>query len=164
MEHWEAQMHNIVFDKVYTFDLTGTISFGDLTTLALIDIFKDGRVASHLLEPQLAIWFPEIRHIKGCKGYDHVNKLDENIKYDAKNLTQAGGCKFMPSGMIGTGRKFDKEQFLFKTKDMNYIICDIVDFPIVSVTFKRGQELAERYPNGCISLSKRQELFGVEAV
>ena len=68
----------------------------------------------------------------------------------------------MPSGMIGTGRKFNEEQFLFKTKNMNYIICDIVDFPKVSVIFKKGSELASQYPKGTITKSKRGELFGAQ--
>tara|TARA_R110002020_G_scaffold100972_2_gene238330 strand:- start:3258 stop:3731 length:474 start_codon:yes stop_codon:yes gene_type:complete len=156
-------MHKIEFDKIYNFDLTGTISFGTLPVSEVIAILKDGRPASHFLEPQLAAWFPELKHIKGCKGYDHVNRVDEDIKFDAKNFTQAGGCKFMPSGMIGTGRNFDENKFLFKTEKMNYIICDIVDFPKVSVIFKRGQELASRYPKGTISKTKRGELFGVQA-
>tara|TARA_B100000029_G_scaffold397663_1_gene395999 strand:- start:694 stop:1173 length:480 start_codon:yes stop_codon:yes gene_type:complete len=153
-------MHKIEFDKVFEFDLSGTFSFGNLSMIQLVEIFKDGRVASHLLEPQLVKWFPVLRHIKGCKGYDHINKLDENIKYDAKNFTLSGGCKFLPSNMIGTGRKFDQEQFLFKTENMNYIICDIVDFPRVRVIFRRGKELAQAYPKGIISKTKRGELFG----
>ena len=155
-------MHNIEFDRVYNFDLSGTFSFGSLSKSDLTEILKDGRVASHLLEPQLVKWFLELRHVKGCKDHDHVNKVDESIKYDAKNFTSAGGCKFMPSGMIGTGRKFNEEQFLFKTKNMNYIICDIVDFPKVSVIFKKGSELASQYPNGTITKSKRGELFGAQ--
>jgi|ETNvirnome_2_300_1030623.scaffolds.fasta_scaffold03114_3 hypothetical protein len=163
MEPWGAQMSKIKFNNVYKFNLTGTFGFGNLTTEALVEIFKDGRVASHLLEPQLVTWFPELKHIKGCKDHDHVNRDDENIKYDAKNFTTASGCKFMPSGMIGTGRKFDEKQFLFKTENMNYIICDIVDFPKVNVVFKKGQDLSIQYPNGCITKTKRQELFGAEA-
>jgi len=155
-------MHNIEFDRVYNFDLSGTFSFGSLSKRALAEILKDGRVASHLLEPQLAKWFPELRHVKGCKDHDHVNKVDENIKYDAKNFTPAGGCKFMPSSMLGTGRKFNEERFLFKTEKMNYIICDIVDFPKVSVIFKKGSELASQYPKGTITKSKRGELFGAQ--
>ena len=156
-------MNKIIFDKAFTFNLGGTFSFGDLSTGSLIEIFKDGRVASHLLERQLVHWFPELKHIKGCKDHDHVNRNDEDILYDAKNFTTSGGCKFLPSSMIGTGRKFDEERFLYKTQKMNYIICDIVDFPKINVIFKRGSELADQYTNGKISKSKRKELFGVKA-
>ena len=156
-------MNNIVFDRVFTFDLSGTFSFGNLSADMLIEIYKDGRVASHLLERQLVSWFPELRHIKGCEDHDHVNRLDENIQYDAKNFTTSGGCKFLPSSMIGTGRKFNEERFLYKTQKMNYIICDIVDFPKINVIFKRGSDLSEQYPNGCIGKGKRKELFSAEA-
>jgi hypothetical protein len=155
-------MYNIEFDKVFTFDLSGTYSFGPLSNSRLTEAFKDGRLTSHLIELLLEIWYPALKHIKGCKDHDHVNRIDENIKYDAKNFTQAAGCKFMPSGMIGTGRKFDQEQFLLKTENMNYIICDIVDFPKISVIFKKGSELASQYPNGTITKSKRGELFGAQ--
>jgi hypothetical protein len=151
--------NDIVMDRVYEFNLNGTYSFGDLPVDMLNEIFKDGRVASHLLEPQLTKWFPELRHVKGCKNYDHVHRLNEEDRYDAKNFTVASGCKFMPSGMIGTGRKFNEEVFLFKAENLKYIICDIVDFPKVRVVFKNGKELAQKYPTGAISLTKREELF-----
>ena len=156
-------MNSIEFNKTYKFDLSGKYSFGDLTIDQMTEVFKDGRVASHLLEVQLVHWFPELKHVKGCQDHDHINRVDEDIKYDAKNFTLASGCKFMPSGMIGTGRKFEKEQFFFKAENMNYIICDIIDFPKVSVIFKKGSELASQYPNGTISKSKREDLFGAEA-
>lgn len=152
--------NTIMMDHVYKFDLSQTYSFGTLPTNLLTEIFKDGRVASHLIEAQLTKWFPELKHIKGCKGYDHVNHLNEEDRYDAKNFTASGGCKFMPSGMIGVGRKFEKEKFLLKTEGLTYIICDIVDFPIIKVVFIRGKELAERYPNGIIAKTKRGEIFG----
>jgi len=148
----------INYDKVYKFDLSNCL-FGTLSKEKLYEIGKDGRFASHLLEPQLEEWFPELKHVKGCKGYDHIHRQDARL-FDAKNFTHASGCKFMPSNMIGTGRKFDEEAFLKKTKDMSYIICDIVDFPSVSVVFKHGKELAKSYPKGNISLAKRSEVFG----
>jgi len=66
-------MNTIEFDKVYRFDLTGTISFGDLTTNIVIDIFKDGRVSSKLLENILPIWFPELTYVDQ-HGYDHIDE------------------------------------------------------------------------------------------
>ena len=150
----------IKYDKVYNFDLSNSYSFGTLPKQALDEIFKDGRVASHLLEPQLEAWFPELEHVKGCKGYDHVHRCDERL-FDAKNFT-ARGCKFMPSNMIGSGRKFIKEDFIKKTQGMSYIICDIVDFPRVRVVFKEGGQLAKQYPKGTIRLAERKEIFSEE--
>ena len=154
MEHWEAQMFK--FNKVYNHDLTGTYSFGDLDEEALIEIFKDGRVASHLLERQLTKWYPSLTHVKGCKDHDHVDKF--NFKYDAKNFTKSG-LGFMPSSMLGTGRKFDQKLFEMKSKKMNYICCDIMDFPRVRVVFKKGCELVKKYPTGKISSTQREVLF-----
>jgi len=147
------------FNKVYNHDLTGTYTFGDLDEESLTEIFKDGRVASHLLERQLTKWYPSLTHVKGCKDHDHVDEF--HFKYDAKNFTKSGGCKFLPSKMIGTGRKFDEKDFKEKTSNMRYIICDIVDFPKVRVLFKRGSELVQKYPNGKISKAKksREVLF-----
>ena len=148
----------IEFDKVYEFDLGGTISFGDLQEEDINELCKDGRFVSHLLERQLVKWFPELKHIKGCKNHDHVLRKDGRL-FDAKNFTPSGGCRFAPSSMYGVGRKFDEKIFLEKTKDMSYIICDIVEFPRVRVIVKHGAELAKEYPKGTISKPKRDILF-----
>ena len=154
MEHWEAQMFE--FDKVYHYDLTGTYAFGDLSDEALTEIFKDGRVASHLLERQLTKWYPSLTHVGGCEDHDHVD--ENNVKYDAKNFTK-NGLKFMPSSMLGTGRKFDQRLFESKTEKMNYICCDIREFPRVRVVFKEGSELSKEYPKGTISETNGEVLF-----
>ena len=152
-------MSKIEYNKVYKYDLAGTVKFGSLPKKTVHEVYKDGRVASHLLEPQIEVWFPELRHIRGCKSHDHVHKKDGRL-FDAKNFTPAGGCKFMPSKMLGTGRKFNEQEFIHKTSNMTYIICDIVDFPKIRLIFKEGKELAQRYPKGNISKTKREELFG----
>ena len=152
-------MRSIEYDKVYEYDLAGSYSFGTLPKVVLEEVLKDGRVASHMLEPQIEVWFPELKHVKGCKGHDHIHRRDGRL-FDAKNFTRSGGCKFMPSNMLGTGRKFDQDEFVKKTSGMSYIICDIVDFPRVRIIFKDGKELAQRYPKGNISKTKRGELFG----
>ena len=151
-------MDKIKYDNTYEFDLTGTVSFGGLKEDEVYEICKDGRVASHLIEPQLVEWFPELTHIKGCKDHDHVHRRDGRL-FDAKNFTVAGGCKFMPSKMLGTCRTFDEKAFFEKAKNMTYIICDIVEFPKVRVIFKEGAELAKEYPRGTIPKSKRDILF-----
>ena len=151
-------MYFIECDKVYNFDLTGTVSFGDLKEQDIYDLCKDGRLVSHLLEPQLCNWFPVLKHVRGCKGHDHVHREDGRL-FDAKNFTPKGGCRFAPSSMYGKGRKFDESLFLEKSRNMTYIICDIVEFPKVRVLFKEGAKLAKKYPKGKISKSKRNVLF-----
>jgi len=150
-------MQKIELDKTFSFDLAGTFSFGDLTTQECIDILRDGRPVSHFIEPQLTKWFPELVHVKGCKGYDHVAG---DQKYDAKNFTLRG-LKFKPSCMVGTGRTTDLKKLKEHAHDLVYICCDIVDFPKVRVKFKEGLHLLEEYPSGAISNAKgnRERLF-----
>jgi hypothetical protein len=114
----------------------------------MIEIFKDGRAFSHFIEAWLAITYP-LTHIKRCKQYDHTDVNDETVKYDQKTFTMRG-CKFMPSNMIGEGRKFDKEIFETKAQKLNYIIVSNVNFPEIKIKFVKGTDLINTYPNGVI--------------
>lgn len=148
-------MHKIIKNKVFNFTIKN-FSFGTLSPALVIDILKDGRVASHFLEPQLTHWFPELTHIKGCKGYDHIDQTSQ--KYDAKNFTSRG-LKFMPSNQLGSGRNFCYETTYKHAAELVYICCDIIDFPQVKVIFKDGPALLEEYPKATITKTKRKELF-----
>ena len=152
--------NTIELNKTYHFEIPN-VSFGQLNQEELIEIFSDGRVASHFLERHLTKWFPNLTHVPGCKGWDHVVELTGQ-KYDAKNFTAKGGLKFMPSGMIGTGRKYDAVECRAKIKKNNliYIMCDIVDFPKIRVKFRDGLELFDEYPKGKIAKKNRELLFG----
>ena len=146
----------IELNKTYSFEVDN-FSFGGLENEELIELFKDGRVASFFLEPQLTKWFPELTHVKGCKDHDHID--ESGNKYDAKNFTK-NGLKFMPSNQIGAGRGFDYETTRKKIEEtgMTYIACDINNFPTVNVKFVNGIELLEKYPTATITL-KDKELF-----
>jgi hypothetical protein len=148
-------MTQIELNKTYFREIEN-YSFGDLSIEALNEIFRDGRVASHLLEPQLVHWFPQLTHIKGCRDHDHTDGTGQ--KYDAKNFTK-GGLKFKPSNMIGTGRTFNYQGMVDKAQHMIYIACDIIDFPQVRVIFKEGMDLVREYPDGEIKKSQREVLF-----
>ena len=65
----------------------------------------------------------------------------------------------MPSSMLGTGRKFDQRLFESKAEKMNYICCDIREFPRIRVVFKKGCELIKEYPTGKIAKTQREVLF-----
>ena len=132
-------------------------SFDNVPQSGIIDIFKDGRAFSHFIEPWLAINYPLI-HIKGCKKYDHTDINDENVKYDQKTFTK-GGCKFMPSNMIGEGRTFNKEIFEEKAKKLIYIIVSNVNFPEIKIRFVKGIELIVQYPTGVIPLKDLDKFF-----
>jgi hypothetical protein len=136
-----------IFNKTFIFNLVD-YSFGNLPSQMIIEIFKDGRPFSHFIEKWLSVNF-HLLHIGGCKAYDFVDENDENIKYDQKTFT-IRGCKFMPSNMIGEGRKFDKEIFETKAQKLNYIIVSNVNFPEIKIKFVKGTDLINTYPNGTI--------------
>ena len=52
--------------------------------------------------------------------------------------------------MIGTGRKFNKEEFEEKTKKLIFCIVSNINFPEIKIRFVRGSKLLENYPNGQI--------------
>jgi len=140
-------IENIKYNTTFSHKIE-IFGFGNLEQSALINIYKDGRPFSHFIEPWLAINYPLI-HVTGCKKYDHTDINDENIKYDQKTFT-ARGCKFMPSNMIGEGRKFDKKIFEEKAKKLIYIIISNVEFPEIKIKFVKGIDLIVDYPDGKI--------------
>ena len=144
-------------NKTYEFDLTNTMSFGDISTERLYEFFKDGRNASFMLEEQLVHWFPELIRVEGNKDHDHID--DNGVKYDAKNFTNYG-LNFMPSNQIGAGRKFNSIIAYEKANKLIYICCDIVDFPKVRVIFKEGKDLVRDFPSCSVSKKNREILFG----
>jgi len=152
--------NKIEHDKVYEFSLDGLLSFGNLSEGIVREIFADGRVASHFLERQLPVWFPELEFVSGCKDHDHTRVDDISVKFDQKCFTK-GGCRFMPSSMIGAGRKFNETKFLEKAKALTYIVCDITSLPFVQVIFKDGANLASEYPKGVITPNEKERLFDV---
>jgi|TARA_R110000782_G_scaffold264697_1_gene358002 hypothetical protein len=144
-------------DKTYEYDLTDTMSFGDIKQERLYEFFKDGRNASFMLEEQLIHWFPELTRVEGNKDHDHIG--DDGVKYDAKNFTKHG-LNFMPSNQIGAGRKFDSTLAYQKANKLVYICCDIVEFPKVRVIFKEGKDLVKEFTKCRVTKTNRGVLFG----
>lgn len=148
--------NNIKMNTTFT-HIIEEFSFGNIPKSIIIDTYKDGRAFSHFIEPWLAINYP-LTHVKGCKKHDHTDIDDENIKYDQKTFTK-GGCKFMPSNMIGEGRKFNKEIFEEKAKKLIYIIVSNIEFPEIKVKFITGSDLIIDYPSGIIPLKDFHKFF-----
>jgi hypothetical protein len=145
---------DIVYNKNYNFKINAT--FGDLPTSVLEKVLKDGRLASHFLERQLEVWFPELTFVN-AKGYDHVRK-GSDILYDQKCFTK-GGLGFAPSKMLGAGRKINIEEAHAHANTIDYIACDITEFPKVVVRFVKGSDLVEKYPTCKVKYNQREELF-----
>jgi len=146
----------IEFNKTYNFTIEN-FGFGGLDSEKIKDIFKDGRVFSHFIEPWLARQF-HLQHIEGCKDHDFTDIGNPEIQYDQKTFTK-GGCKFYPSNMIGTGRTFNQEKFQEKANKLIYIIVSNIDFPEIKIKFIKGSELIVKYPKGEIKSKDFIEFF-----
>lgn len=147
----------IQLNKVYTFDLTGKVQFGDMPTELLHKLFQDGRVASKFLEHTLPTWFPDLEFVD-AEGYDHVSKSNGR-KYDLKGFTK-GGASYAPSNMLGAGRKIDTRVLHEHANSIDYILSDITAFPQVRIVFKAGADLVRDYPTGKIPVAQKQQIFG----
>ena len=123
-------------------------AFGNLPDDKCKEILKDGRPFSYFIEPWLAINYP-LTHVGGCKSYDHIDENNNDILYDAKTFTKRG-CKFSPSSMIGTGRKFNQEEFEKKTNKLIFCIVSNINFPNIKIKFMKGEDLLKNYPKGSI--------------
>lgn len=149
---------NFELNRVYTFDLTGKVQFGNMPLDQLHQLFQDGRVASKFLEHTIPTWFDDLVFEDGV-GYDHVSKTTGR-KYDLKGFTK-GGASYAPSTMLGAGRKINEEVLHEHAESIDYILSDITEFPLVRIVFKSGSELVKNYPSGKIPRKAQKELFNV---
>ena len=78
--------------------------------------------------------------------------------YDQKCFTK-GGLTFAPSKMLGAGRKIVFEEAHAHANTIDYIACDIIDFPKVRVRFCKGSDLVKKYPSCKVKHTQRDEFF-----
>jgi hypothetical protein len=144
---------NVTFDRTIE-----NFGFDNLSKECLIEMFKDGRSFSLVIEPWLEQNYDALKHIKGCQGHDLVNISDENIKYEQKTFTKYG-CIFTPSNMKGEGRKFNQHMFEEKTRKLIFIIVSNIDFPNIKIKFISGNDLILGYPKGKIPFKDFDKFF-----
>jgi hypothetical protein len=145
---------NYELNKLYTFKMKN-ISFDNVPIDLLINLFKDGRHASHILELWVETNFANITR-KNEKDHDFI---DDNSNYiEAKNFTK-NGAKIMPSRMIGVGRKYIKEEADKVINSNIYIVTDINDMPTIRMKFVKGTDLLKKYPKAVIPFKLRNEFF-----
>ena len=151
-------LHNtsVELNKTFSHDINN-VSFGSLLHEDVVAIYKDGRVFSHFIEKWLEQNYA-LKHVKGCGPYDFVDESYPDTLYDEKTFTK-GGCKFMPSSMIGTGRTFDKEIFIEKTSKLIFCIVSNINFQRIRVKFVRGTDLLVLYPTGKIPSKDHCKFF-----
>ena len=87
-----------------------------------------------------------------------IDARDNNIKYDEKTFT-CRGCNYVPSKMLGAGRKKNLSEFQEHAQKINYIIVDNTEFPKIQLVFISGNDLLLNYPNGKISIRDRVDFF-----
>ena len=77
-------------------------------------------------------------------------------KVEGKCYTK-GGCNFAPSKMVGSSRKVkpDEVQKHIEENDLDYILMDIREFPVIRMRFVKGSELIKDHPNCKIGKSKK---------
>jgi hypothetical protein len=150
-------MNSVEYNKIYYFDLTGQVQFGNMPEEEIYELFRDGRVASKFLEHTIPAWFPELEFVDQ-DGYDHVDRATGQKKFDLKGFTK-GGASYAPSNMIGAGRKIVIEELHSHANIIDYIFSDITEFPKVRIIFKHGTDLVSEFPKGKIESKQKDQLF-----
>ena len=130
-------------------------AFDNIPSDKLVKLFTDGRHASHILELWVETNFVDIKKYN-VKDHDFID--NNNNFMEAKNFTK-NGAKFMPSRMLGVGRKYIKEEADKVIKSNIYVITDINDMPKIKMRFVKGIDLLEKYPNAIIPFKLRDEFF-----
>ena len=148
----------IQHDTIYCFDMTNRVQFGDLPDATLYRVFQDGRIISKFLEHYIPIWFPEVKFVD-ARGHDHVDTATGKLKWDLKGFTIKSGARYMPSNMIGGGRKKNLTELHAHANTIDYIFSDVTEFPLIRIQFKTGTELVTQFPSGEIKLKERDQLF-----
>ncbi len=125
-----------------------------LTPGDTIDYFTDGRRVSFVLERRLAfeVLGGTLAPNEGA-GFDLLDK--EGKKWEVRSITR-GGIYFCPSYMVGSGRKFDKEGFLTKLRDIEgYIVSDIVLFPDIPYWKIQAETVYHWYENNKLGVGTK---------
>ena len=160
LRKWLGYSKLDIFDLDTPYPLLITnYSFGRIPQEALDELFKDGRVVSRFVEAEVAERFSGLRlaESSNANGYDLVGRGGK--KLEVKTFTK-GGCKFVPSYMVGSGRKLDAEKAKKETVAKYLCLADVTDFPFITIVFKRFDNIWRDYPNGSIPPSQRAKLFG----
>ena len=154
MDTDSTTLPEINYDTVYTYDLTGKVRFWDLKEEEdLYELFRDGRTSSRFLERQIPKMFAQFEYVDGF-GHDWLKEIINMV--EGKCYTK-GGCNFAPSKMVGSSRKVkpDEVQKHIEENNLDYILMDIREFPVIRMRFVKGSKLIKDHPNCKIGNSKK---------
>jgi len=111
--------------------------------------FRDGRKLSYLAEMVLAKELNLDKAETEAKPYDLVDP-NTNEKWEVRCMNRT--ISFAPSNMTGANRGFNLDGFIEKLEICKgYIICDIVNFPIVPYYIVESDTVADWFDNGRMS-------------
>lgn len=151
-------MKKLQFNVIYELNFS-TFHVPYCTKEQITNMCSNGSFMSHINEAVAANIY-NIIHQQG-NGYDYPLQEGIEKQLDQKTFSKKG-LKFMPSYMIGKGRKFNKEEFDQHVLVTDYIITDITNFPMIRFVIRSGIELAKDFPKGSVSLSKVEKVFKPE--
>ena len=148
-----TSLPEINYEQVEQFDFSSQVKFGKLPQETLFKIFRDGRTSSRFLEELIPLIFAGYKYVDE-KGYDWLRRMEEKV--EGKCVTK-NGCNFAPSAMVGSGRKVkpDEVKQHIEESNLDYILMDIVDFPLVRMRLVKGSELIATHPNCKITNAKK---------
>ncbi len=128
-------------DTIYLSDLSNSLQFGSIPIAVLYNIFKDGRLSGLLIEHLIESMFLNLTRLKQeNSSLDFIDS--KGGRYEVRVITK-NGVKFIPSHMIGKGRKFNQEGFDEKLAQIDYfLLCDVNNFPKISIfTIKNNHSI-----------------------
>jgi|TARA_R110002051_G_scaffold307516_1_gene378594 hypothetical protein len=156
-------------NKVYEFNL-GNMSHCGMSHEEMVEHYKsNSSPMSFLSEKILPKRFDTLVYDPTAHLIEH-NGTEINIKpdlrdkqtrttlYDQKAFSKKGG-NFTRSSMKGIGRVFNKELNEAWAKAQIFIWTDFCDLPKLRVIALTGKECLNRWPNGKIKVTERENLF-----
>ena len=146
-------------NKKYEFEVNA--SFDNLPNEVVNNLFQRGTVASEFFEA----WLPKIftnlidnRDGNGNADHDLFNtKISKKI--EVRCFTKYG-ASLIPSGQIGSGRKFNQPQHLEKCYNVDFLLVNINLFPKIEIFGINGNEAYKKYFKK-ITYTKGKDFFKV---
>lgn len=118
------------------------------------EYFTDGRRVSFILERRIAreILKGTLASTEGA-GFDIVDS--EGGRWEVRSISR-GGVYFCPSYMVGSGRRFEKDGFLSKLREIKgYIIADIESFPQIPFWIISSEQVLTWWTEGKLGTTSK---------
>ena len=132
------------------------VKFDNLDEVSLLKAFLNGSTISRFIELWLARNYDKLMDSDTVE-YD-LWDFEKKRKVEVKSFTK-GGCNFMPSYMIGAGRKLEEEKAYEYIDGKIFCIVDIIDYPNIYYKFIEGDVLQWDYPKYKIPIKQRTTFF-----